>query len=304
MQLVTVGTVAFDDIETPRGRAAKAIGGAATYISRAASYFTRDQGIVSVIGGDFPVAELADMEANGINIEGIEVRPNEKSFFWAGRYHNNMNNRDTLITDLNVLADFKPILPDSYKTAPYLMLGNLTPEVQMSVLDQMQTKPRMVALDTMNFWMDIALDSLLAVLRKVDILMINEEEARQLSGEYSLLRAARQIHEMGPEYLIIKRGEHGAFLFHSGEIFSIPALPVEEVIDPTGAGDSFAGGFMGYLSASDDLRFENFKRAMVYASIMGSFCVEDFSLGKLKHLSNEMIKQRANQFETLTRFQM
>jgi len=304
MKLVTVGTVAIDDIETPRGRAANAIGGAATYISRSAANFVGSQGIVSVVGGDFPKSELAELEANGISIEGIEVREEEKSFFWAGRYHTNMNQRDTLITDLNVLADFNPILPESYRRAEYLMLGNLTPEIQLNVLNQMNQRPKMVALDTMNFWMDVALDSLLTVLRHIDILMINEEEARQLSREYSLSRAAELIHQMGPKYLIIKKGEHGAFLFHERELFSIPALPVADVIDPTGAGDTFAGGFMGYLSDSDDLSFDNFKRAMVYASVMGSFCVEDFSLGRLKTLTSAEIEERVQQFVQLTQFQI
>lgn len=302
MKLVTVGTVAIDDIETPRGRAANAIGGAATYISRSAAYFVDNQGIVSVVGGDFPKSELAELEANGISIEGIEVREEEKSFFWAGRYHNNMNQRDTLITDLNVLADFNPILPESYRKAEYLMLGNLTPEIQLNVLNQMNQRPKIVALDTMNFWMDVALDSLLTVLKHIDILMINEEEARQLSREYSLSRAAELIHQMGPKYLIIKKGEHGAYLFHEQELFSIPALPVADVIDPTGAGDTFAGGFMGYLADSDDLSFENFKRAMVYASVMGSFCVEDFSLGRLKTLTSTQITDRVQQFVQLTQF--
>jgi len=281
-----------------------AIGGAATYISRSAANFVDSQGIVSVVGGDFPKSELAELEANGISIEGIEVREEEKSFFWAGRYHTNMNQRDTLITDLNVLADFNPILPESYRRAEYLMLGNLTPEIQLNVLNQMNQRPKMVALDTMNFWMDVALDSLLTVLRHIDILMINEEEARQLSREYSLSRAAELIHQMGPKYLIIKKGEHGAFLFHERELFSIPALPVADVIDPTGAGDTFAGGFMGYLSDSDDLSFDNFKRAMVYASVMGSFCVEDFSLGRLKTLTSAEIEERVQQFVQLTQFQI
>lgn len=304
MKLVTVGTVAFDDIETPKGKANMAIGGAATYISHSASYFVDSQGIVSVVGGDFPAAELAEMRSKGISTEGIEIRPDEKSFFWAGRYHDNMNNRDTLITDLNVLADFNPVLPESFRNAGYLMLGNLTPEIQMNVLQQMNHRPKVIALDTMNFWMDIAMESLLAVLMKIDVLMINEEEARQLSGEYSLVKAAKIIHKLGPSYLIIKKGEHGAMLFHKDEAFSIPALPIAEVVDPTGAGDTFAGGFMGYLASTQDVTFDNLKRAMVYASVMSSFCVEEFSLGKLKNLSTLEMNGRIRQFIELTRFNM
>jgi sugar/nucleoside kinase (ribokinase family) len=302
MKLVTVGTVAFDDIETPRGRAEKAIGGAATYIAHSASNFVDSQGIVSVIGGDFPDIELEEMRSKGIDTGGIEIRKNEKSFFWAGRYHENMNNRDTLITDLNVLADFNPVLPESFRYAPYLMLGNLTPEIQMNVLQQMNHRPKIIALDTMNFWMDVAMESLLAVLMKIDVLMINEEEARQLSGEYSLVKAAQIIHKLGPAYLIIKKGEHGAMIFHKGQIFSIPALPIAEVVDPTGAGDTFAGGFMGYLASTENESFENLKRAMVYASVMSSFCVEEFSLGRVRNVNQADISARIRDFENLTKF--
>lgn len=304
MKLVTVGTVAFDDIETPRGKAGKVIGGAATYISRSASFFVENQGIVSVIGGDFPQQELDEMTSLGIDISGIEIRKDEKSFFWAGRYHDNMNQRDTLITDLNVLADFQPKLPQSFRTADYLMLGNLTPEVQMNVLQQMTRRPKLVVLDTMNFWMDVAWDSLQKVLRMVDVIIINDEEARQLSGEYSLAAAAAKIYRMGPKYLIIKKGEHGVMLFREGRMFSFPALPVSEVIDPTGAGDTFAGGFIGYLARTEDLSFENMKRAIVYASVMASFCVEDFSLAKLKSINHLDIAMRVDIFKDMTHFVM
>ena len=304
MKLVTVGTVAFDDIETPRGKAGKVIGGAATYISRAASFCVENQGVVSVIGGDFPQAELEEMMALGIDISGIEIRKDEKSFFWAGKYHDNMNQRDTLITDLNVLADFHPQLPQSFRSANYLMLGNLTPEVQMDVLNQMTRRPKLVVLDTMNFWMDVAMDGLLDVLKKVDVITINDEEARQLSGEYSLVAAAAKIHKLGPKYLILKKGEHGVMLFREGRMFSFPALPVAEVVDPTGAGDTFAGGFIGYLAKTDDLSFENMKRAIVYASVMASFCVEDFSLSKLKSINNLDIAMRVDIFKEMTHFTM
>lgn len=304
MKLVTVGTVAFDDIETPRGKAGKVIGGAATYISRAASFYVENQGVVSVIGGDFPQAELEEMMALGIDISGIEIRKDEKSFFWAGKYHDNMNQRDTLITDLNVLADFHPQLPQSFRSVNYLMLGNLTPEVQMDVLNQMTRRPKLVVLDTMNFWMDVAMDGLLDVLKKVDVITINDEEARQLSGEYSLVAAAAKIHKLGPKYLILKKGEHGVMLFREGRMFSFPALPVAEVVDPTGAGDTFAGGFIGYLAKTDDLSFENMKRAIVYASVMASFCVEDFSLSKLKNINNLDIAMRVDIFKEMTHFTM
>jgi len=304
MKLVTVGTVAFDDIETPRGRAEMVIGGAATYISRSASFFVDNQGIVSVVGGDFPQDELQEMQSLGIDISGIEVKKDDKSFFWAGRYHDNMNKRDTLITDLNVLADFQPKLPESFRTADYLMLGNLTPDIQMDVLNQMTRRPKLVALDTMNFWMDVALESLLGVLKRIDVLTINDEEARQLSGEYSLVNAAAKIHELGPKYLIIKKGEHGALLFHEGKVFSFPALPIAEVMDPTGAGDTFAGGFIGYLAKTEDLSFDNMKRAIVYASVMASFCVEDFSLSKLKKVNHLDIAGRVDEFKDMTLFTM
>ncbi len=302
MSLLVVGTVAFDDIETPFGRAEKVVGGAATYIALAASYYTKNINIVSVVGDDFPVEDLNDLRARGVDLDGLQVKEGEKSFFWAGRYHDNMNDRDTLDTQLNVLADFDPVLPEPYKNAEYVMLGNLTPAVQMRVLDQLPTRPKLVALDTMNFWMDIALDELKEVLKKIDILTINDEEARQLSGEHSLVKAAEVIHDMGPKILVIKKGEHGALLFSGNQVFFAPALPLAEVYDPTGAGDTFAGGFMGYLASTDDLSFENLKRAVIYGSAMASFCVEKFSTERLKELNDDLIMERMLRFVTLVNF--
>ncbi len=302
MNLLTVGTVAFDDIETPHGKAEMAIGGAATYISLAAAHFTDKVLLVSVIGDDFPQDTLDHLKGQGVDLDGLQVKEGEKSFFWAGRYHDNMNSRDTLVTDLNVLADFDPVLPESYKDADYVMLGNLTPAVQMRVIEQLDKAPKLIGLDTMNFWMDNTLDSLLDVLKKIDVLMINDEEARQLSGEYSLVKAAKVIHEMGPSTLIVKKGEHGALLFKDNEIFFAPALPLNEVTDPTGAGDTFAGGFMGYLAMTDDTSFENMKRAIVYGSAMASFCVEKFSIERLVGLEKEDIRDRIRQFVQLVNF--
>ncbi len=302
MSLLVVGTVAFDDIETPFGRAEKVVGGAATYIALSASYYTKDIKIVSVIGDDFPEADLQDLRTRGVDLEGLQVKRGEKSFFWAGKYHANMNERDTLDTQLNVLADFDPVLPASYQESDYIMLGNLTPSVQMRVLEQLQRPPKVVALDTMNFWMDTALDELMEVLKKIDILTINDEEARQLSGEHSLVKAAEKIHEMGPRYLVIKKGEHGALLFAENQIFFAPALPLAEVFDPTGAGDTFAGGFMGYLASTDDLSFENMKRAVIYGSAMASFCVEKFSTERLKELDDDQITERMLRFVQLVNF--
>ena len=302
MSLLTVGTVAFDDIETPTGRAEKVVGGACTYISLAASYFVNSVRVVSVVGDDFPEVTLDYLRSRGVDLEGLQVKEGEKSFFWAGRYHSNFNSRDTLDTQLNVLANFDPILPERYRQSDYLMLGNLTPQVQMRVLEQLTHRPKLVALDTMNFWMDIALADLLKVVEKVDVLTINDEEARQLSGEHSLLKASKVIHEMGPKYLIIKKGEHGALLFHRGQIFFAPALPLAEVIDPTGAGDTFAGGFMGWIAKTGDTSFENMKRAVIYGSAMASFCVEKFSIDRLKGLTPAMIDHRVEQFSELVRF--
>lgn len=302
MSLLAVGTVAFDDIETPLGKAEMAIGGAATYITLSASYFTPEVKLVSVIGDDFPKDTLDHMSSRGINLDGLQVKEGEKSFFWAGRYHDNMNARDTLDTQLNVLADFDPVLPDSYKDTEYVMLGNLTPSVQMRVIEQMNARPKLIALDTMNFWMDIAMDALKEVLKKIDALIINDEEARQLSGEYSLVKAAKVIHAMGPRFLIIKKGEHGALLFEDDNMFFAPALPLAEVFDPTGAGDTFAGGFMGYITKTDDTTFENMKRAVIYGSAMASFCVEKFSIERLTELTDEQLNQRIEKFVDLVKF--
>lgn len=302
MSLLAVGTVAFDDIETPFGRAERVVGGAATYITLAASYFTDHLKIVSVIGDDFPQQELDFMASRGIDLDGLQVKEGEKSFFWAGKYHDNLNDRDTLDTQLNVLADFKPVLPDNYKDAEYLMLGNLTPSVQSEVIDQLNNRPKFIALDTMNFWMDTAMESLLQVLKKIDGLIINDEEARQLSGEHSLVKAAEVIHGMGPKHLVIKKGEHGALLFEGGKVFFAPALPLAEVFDPTGAGDTFAGGFMGYIARTGDLSFENMKRAVIYGSAMASFCVEKFGIERMKELNNKAINKRIARFVDLVNF--
>ncbi len=303
MSLVTVGTVAFDDIETPYGRVEKVIGGAATYISWAASYFYRDIMLVSVVGDDWPSDEIALLKSRGVDMSGLQIKKGEKSFFWAGRYHENMNKRDTLTTELNVLADFDPVLPEHYQNADFLMLGNLTPEIQMEVIRQMESRPKLIAMDTMNFWMDVAWDSLIKTLAEVDLLTINDEEARQLSGEYSLVKAARKIYDLGPKYLVVKKGEHGALLFHKDHIFFAPALPLLEVKDPTGAGDTFAGGFMGYLARTGEVNFENMKKALVYGSAMASFCVEAFSLDKIKNISEEELKDRLQSFKNLVHFE-
>lgn len=301
MSILTVGTVAFDTIETPYGIAEKVVGGSCTYVSMAASYFTKQINLCAVVGDDFPKSELDYMSSNGVNLEGLDIKQGEKSFFWHGRYHKDMNGRDTLETQLNVLADFNPVLPDSYKTSEYLMLGNLTPSVQMSVLNQMTKRPKLVALDTMNFWMDIAMKPLLKVIKKVHVLIINDEEARQLSGERSLRKAATKILTMGPKYLIIKKGEHGAMLFHKQDVFYVPALPLEEVFDPTGAGDTFAGGFMGYIASTGKPNFENMKRAIIYGSALASFCVEKFSTEGLKNLTDEEIKGRVALFTKMVK---
>ena len=302
MSLLTVGTVAFDSIETPFGKAERIVGGAATFIGLSASYFVDQVNVVSVIGDDFPKEVLQDMEKRGINLEGLQVKEGEKSFFWEGKYHNNMNSRDTLDTQLNVLENFDPVLPDAYKSPSFLMLGNLTPAVQMRVLEQLESKPKLTVMDTMNFWMDIAWDELLEVIKKVDVLMINDEEARQLSKEYSLVSAAKKILTMGPEYLVIKKGEHGALLFHKDEIFSAPALPLEMVYDPTGAGDTFAGGFTGYLAKCQDVDFEKMKSAIIYGSAMASFTVEKFGIERLAELTKEEVQERVDQFVKLASF--
>lgn len=303
-KLVIVGTVAFDAIETPFGKTDKILGGAATFIGLAASQFNVDSAVVSVVGGDFPQDYLALLEDRNIDISGIEIVKEGKTFFWSGLYHNDMNSRDTLVTELNVLADFNPIVPQAYRNAEIVMLGNLDPTIQMSVLDQMEKKPKLVILDTMNFWMDNALDTLHEVIKRIDVITINDEEARQLTGEYSLMVAARKIQTMGPKYVVIKKGEHGALLFNGGNAFFAPALPLEEVFDPTGAGDTFAGGFAGYIAKTGDVSFENLKNAVIYGSTLASFCVEKFGTERMLNLSEEEITKRLQQFKDLTQFEV
>jgi len=302
MSLVIIGTVAFDAIETPFGKTDKIVGGAATFASIAASYLYDRIKIVSVVGEDFGDENLRKMTSKGIDVEGLQIKEGEKSFFWSGKYHNDMNSRDTLITELNVLETFDPILPPSYQGCEYLLLGNLTPDIQLKTLERLENKPKLVVLDTMNFWMNIALDDLLKVLKHVDVLTINDEEARQLSGEYSLVKASRKILEMGPRYLIIKKGEHGALLFNKDQIFSAPALPLAEVFDPTGAGDTFAGGFIGYLAKVGTINFNNMKNAVIFGSALASFCVEKFGTEKLENLDQKEISDRIKQFTTLSQF--
>lgn len=304
MSLLVIGSVAFDAIETPFGKTDKIIGGAATYISLASSYLADNVNLCAVVGGDFPQSDIKLLQDHGVDTEGLQIKENEKSFFWSGKYHNDMNSRDTLVTELNVLGDFDPIIPDNYQDCEYLMLGNLSPQVQLTVIERMQKRPKLVAMDTMNFWMDVAAEDLDKAIAKVDVLIINDEEARQLSGEYSLVKAARSIMARGPKYLIIKKGEHGALLFHQDQVYFCPALPLEDVFDPTGAGDSFAGGFMGYLAATDNLSFENFKRAVIYGSAMASFCVEKFGTESLVNLENNRIEGRVQQFIDLSQVEI
>lgn len=303
-KLVIVGTVAFDAIETPFGKTDKILGGAATFIGLAASQFNVDAAVVSIVGGDFPKEYLDLLSNKNIDISGIEIVKEGKTFFWSGKYHNDMNTRDTLVTELNVLADFNPMVPNDFKNAEVVMLGNLHPLVQLGVLEQMDKKPKMVILDTMNFWMDCALEELKKVIKKVDVIAINDEEARQLTGEYSLVIAARKIHEMGPKYVVIKKGEHGALLFHDDNVFYAPALPLEEVFDPTGAGDTFAGGFAGYLAKTEDYSFENMKNAVIYGSTLASFCVEKFGTERMKMLEHKQVHERLQQFKELTQFEI
>ena len=302
MSLLTIGTLAFDTIETPHGKADMVIGGSCTYISHAASYFTNNINLSAIVGGDFPQEEIKALEDKGVNMEGLQIKSDGKTFFWAGKYHEDMNQRDTLVTDLNVLEDFDPQIPESYKSSKYVMLGNLTPDIQNSVLDQLDGSQKLVVMDTMNFWIDIALDSLKKAIARVDILTINDEEARMLTGEYSLVNAAVAIHKMGPKYLVIKKGEHGCLLFSEGNMFYAPAMPLAQVFDPTGAGDTFAGGFMGYLAKTDDISFDNMKKAIVYGSAMASFCVEEFSIDRLKKLDQEQIDKRVEAFRMLMAF--
>src|SRR5690606_11256547 len=304
MSLIVVGSMAFDAIETPFGKNNKTIGGAATYIAWSASNFTRPINQISVVGGDFPKEELKMLQARGVVMEGVQIKENEKSFFWSGKYHMDMNTRDTLDTQLNVLADFNPVLPESYQDSEYLMLGNLVPAVQMSVIKQMKKKPRLTVLDTMNFWMESALEDLEEVLKHVDVLMVNDSEARQLSGQYSLVKAAKQILKMGPSFLIIKKGEHGALLFHQEQVFVAPALPLEDVFDPTGAGDTFAGGFIGHIARTKDISFQNMKSAIIVGSAMASFCVEKFGTNRLKEIGHTEIDRRLQQFKELVNFEI
>ncbi len=304
MSLLVIGTVAFDAIETPFGKTDKIIGGSATYACLSASYYEQNINLVAVVGEDFPESEINKLQRHHINVEGLQIKQGEKSFFWSGKYHNDMNTRDTLVTELNVLENFDPVLPDSYQDCEYLMLGNLAPALQKLVIERLEKRPKLILMDTMNFWMDIALEELKEVIAMVDVISINDEEARQLSGEYSLVKAAKKIMAMGPKNIIIKKGEHGALLFDKEQVFFAPALPLEDVFDPTGAGDTFAGGFIGYLSKTDDASFENMKRAIVYGSAMASYCVEKFGTQKIESLSDEDLDTRIQQFIDLMQFEI
>jgi len=304
MSLLVIGSMAFDALETPYGKTDKIVGGAATYIAYAAAQFTDQIQLVSVVGGDFPNEVIEELQQRGVDTEGLQIKADEKSFFWSGKYHDNMNQRDTLVTELNVLGSFDPILPETYKTADYIMLGNLQPTVQHSVINRLSKKPKFIALDTMNFWMDNTLTELLEVIKHIDCLIINDEEARQLSGEYHLKLAAKKIMKMGPSILVIKKGEHGALLFKENDLFYCPALPLEMVFDPTGAGDTFAGGFCGYLSKTDDLSFDNLKRAIVYGSALASFCVEKFGTERLVNLDRSELEKRVQQFVDIVKFDL
>lgn len=302
MSLLIVGTVAFDTIATPFGKADMVVGGSAQYGAYAASNFVSDINLVSIVGDDFPQSELEDLKARGVKLEGLKVVKGGKSFFWEGKYHDNMNDRDTLITDLNVLADFDPILPDSYKKSEYILLGNLTPDIQISVIEQLEQKPKLVMLDTMNLWINITLESLMKAISMSDVLTINDEEARMLSGEHSIVQAAAKILEFGPKYLIIKKGEHGALLFDQNNVFFAPAMPLHKVTDPTGAGDCFAGGFLGYIAKTGDISFDNMKRGLIYGAAMASFVVEDFGNHRIKTVTQSDIKERIVQFVRLSQF--
>ena len=304
MSLITVGTMAFDAIETPFGKVDQIVGGSALYVAYAASNFVKPVQQISIVGYDFPKEEMDELKRRGVQLEGVEIVLDKKSFFWSGRYHEDMNSRDTLITDLNVLADFNPKVPESYQGAEFLMLGNLAPSIQLSVIKQLRKRPKLIVMDTMNFWMEIAMDELKEVLKHVDMLMVNDAEARQLTGQFSLVKAAKAILAMGPKYLIIKKGEHGALLFDDNSVFFAPALPLEEVFDPTGAGDTFAGGFIGHLAKTDDISFENMKRAIIIGSAMASFCVEKFGATRLKEVNKEDILNRIQQFKDLVSFEI
>jgi sugar/nucleoside kinase (ribokinase family) len=302
MSLLAVGTVAFDAIETPFGKTDKIVGGAATYICLSASYFTKKINLVSVVGEDFPQDSIKMLQNHGVNTNGLQVKMGEKTFFWSGKYHNDMNSRDTLDTQLNVLESFDPVIPEAYQDCEFLMLGNLVPAVQRKVIMSLKNRPKLIVMDTMNFWMDIAMDELIKTIAMVDVLTINDAEARQLSGEYSLVKAAQKILKMGPKYLIIKKGEHGALLFNDKQVFFAPALPLEDVFDPTGAGDTFAGGFIGFLADSKDISFDNMKRAIIYASAMASFCVEKFGTERIVNLGKEELENRVQEFINLVQF--
>src|SRR5260221_1181830 len=304
MALIVVGSMAYDAVETPFGKTDWIVGGAATYIAYAASNFIKPINQVSIVGYDFAKEEMEQLKSRGVNLEGVEIVPDKKSFFWSGKYHLDMNTRDTLVTDLNVLADFKPVVPDSYQGSEFVMLGNLSPRIQIDVINQLKTRPKLIVMDTMNFWMEAAMDDLKKVLKMVDALMVNDSEARQLSGEFSLVKAAKIIMTMGPKYLIIKKGEHGALLFHGNEVFFAPALPLEEVFDPTGAGDTFAGGFIGHLAKTGDISFENMKRGIIVGSAMASFCVEKFGPIRLKEINRTDIDKRIHQFKELVNFEI
>jgi sugar/nucleoside kinase (ribokinase family) len=302
MSIIAVGTMAFDAIETPFGKTDKIVGGSATYVAYAASHLYKPVQQISIVGEDFPEEELNELKSRQVQLDGVEIVPGKKSFFWSGRYHMDMNTRDTLVTDLNVLADFNPVVPDSYQGAEFLMLGNLMPQLQMSVIKQLKKRPKLIVLDTMNFWMDTALDDLKEVLTMIDVLLINDTEARQLSSEFSLVKAAKKVLAMGPKFLIIKKGEHGALLFHGNHVFFAPALPLEDVFDPTGAGDSFAGGFIGHLARTKDISFENMKTAIIVGSAMASFCVEQFGPERLKEITKADIDVRLEEFVQLVNF--
>ena len=304
MSLITVGTMAFDAIETPFGKTDRIVGGSATYVAYAASNFVKPVQQISIVGYDFPQEELDELRKRGVDLEGVIVVPDKKSFFWSGRYHVDMNTRDTLVTDLNVLADFAPKIPDSYQEAEFLMLGNLMPSIQLDVINQLKRRPKLIVMDTMNFWMETAMKDLETVLTHVDLLLVNDAEARQLSGQFSLVKAAKVIMGMGPQYLIIKKGEHGALLFHGDNVFFAPALPLEDVFDPTGAGDTFAGGFIGHIASSGDISFENMKRGIIVGSAMASFCVEKFGATRLKEITRKDISNRIEQFKQLVSFEI
>lgn len=303
-KLLIVGTVAFDEIETPFGKTDKILGGAATFIGLAASQFNVESGIVSIVGDDLPQEYLDILSEKNIDLSGLEIVKGGNTFYWKGKYHNDLNSRDTLITDLNTLADFNPVVPSNFTDADVVMLGNLHPMVQMSVINQMTTRPKLIVLDTMNFWMDNALDDLLEVIKHIDVITINDEEARQLTNEYSLVKAAAKIQTMGPKFVVIKKGEHGALLFHDENIFFAPALPLEEVFDPTGAGDTFAGGFAGYLAATNNISFENLKKAVIHGSNLASFSVERFGTERMVHLKRDEVNKRLHQFKALTQYEI